>query len=98
MSHLEAVDAVAGIGHPEGFFQQLERAGYRLNRIPLPDHYDYRQSIQHRLSAPAVLLTEKDAVKAGAIGGDNTWVVEAQVNAVQLDQQWRAWCLQCKNS
>ncbi len=91
------VDAVAGIGNPEAFFVQLEEAGYQINRIPLADHYDYRHSIQNRLSGAPVLLTEKDAVKAGAIGGDDTWVVEAQVNCVALDQQWKTWCLQCKN-
>ena len=91
------VDAVAGIGNPEGFFSQLEQAGYRINRIALPDHYDYRQSIQSRLSGAPVLLTEKDVVKAGAVGGDDTWVVEAQVNCVELDQRWKAWCAQCKS-
>ena len=66
------VNAVAGIGNPEGFFQQLEAAGYRLNRVPLPDHFDYEQSIQNKLVKGPVLLTDKDAVKSGAIGGDDT--------------------------
>jgi len=91
------VDAVAGIGNPELFFHQLESAGYRLNRIPLPDHFDYQSSIQHRLSGAPVLLTDKDAVKAGAIGGDETWVVEAQVNALELTQRWQAYVRTCKN-
>ena len=92
------VNAVAGIGNPEGFFQQLEAAGYRLNRVPLPDHFDYEQSIQNKLVEGPVLLTDKDAVKSGAIGGDDTWVVEAQVDAVKLTQAWIDWCQQCKNT
>lgn len=91
------VDAVAGIGNPEIFFQQLEDAGYSLNRVPLPDHFDFQSSIQNRLSGAPVLLTDKDAVKAGAIGGDETWVVEAQVNALELTQRWQSWLRQCKS-
>lgn len=92
------VDAVAGIGNPEAFFTQLEQAGYRINRIPLPDHFDYQRSIRHQLSGVPVLMTDKDAVKAGAIGGDETWVVEAQVNAIELTQRWQSYLRQCKNS
>ena len=95
LAHLGMIDAVAGIGNPEGFFSQLEGAGYSINRIALPDHFDYKTSINDRLTGNVVLLTEKDAVKAGAIAGDNTWVVEAQVNAVGLVQHWREWCLRC---
>lgn len=92
------VDAVAGIGNPEAFFTQLEQAGYQINRIALPDHFDFQRSIRHRLSGAPVLMTDKDAVKAGAIGGDETWVVEAQVNAIELTQRWQSYLRQCKNS
>lgn len=98
LNHHPVVDAIAGIGNPEAFFVQLEAAGYQLNRIPLPDHFDYESSIQNRLSGAPVLMTDKDAVKAGAIGGDETWVVEAQVNAIELTQRWQNYLKQCKNS
>ncbi|MGB0965450.1 MAG: tetraacyldisaccharide 4'-kinase [Litorivicinus sp.] len=96
LNHHPRVDAVAGIGNPEAFFRQLEAAGYVLNRLPLPDHFDYQNSIQHRLTGAPVLMTDKDAVKAGAIGGDETWVVEAQVNAIELTQRWQQYLQQCK--
>ncbi|WP_225863587.1 tetraacyldisaccharide 4'-kinase [Ideonella benzenivorans] len=54
--------AAAGIAEPERFFRQLEQAGLRLSRLPLPDH-----AVLHPPPWPTdasdVLITEKDAVK-----------------------------------
>ncbi|HEX4872935.1 MAG TPA: tetraacyldisaccharide 4'-kinase [Nevskiaceae bacterium] len=59
----ESVHAMAGIGHPERFFQLLEREGLHLVRHPFADHQAYQPAqIEWHDSRP-VLMTEKDAVK-----------------------------------
>src|SRR5690606_25309017 len=40
----QPVDAVAGIGDPERFFQQLEQLGMMVERHIYPDHYVYKAS------------------------------------------------------
>jgi len=68
--------AAAGMAHPERFFRMLEAEGLRIERLPLPDHFDFR-----RLPWPAgagdVVVTEKDAIKLhpDAQGDVRVWVV-----------------------
>lgn len=58
-----SVHAVAGIGHPERFFRQLEQLGLRLIRHAYPDHHRFgRNDIAFGDGLP-VIMTEKDAVK-----------------------------------
>ena len=54
--------AAAGIGHPERFFHMLEEAGLKVDRLPLPDHAPLNPR-PWPLETPAVIVTEKDAVK-----------------------------------
>jgi tetraacyldisaccharide 4'-kinase len=69
------VHAVAGIGHPERFFELLERAGVEVERHPLEDHAPIRpRHLDHEPGVP-VLITEKDAVKCRGLGHDDVWVV-----------------------
>jgi tetraacyldisaccharide 4'-kinase len=70
------VDAVAGIGHPERFFQMLRDHGLRLNGRAFPDHHRFSAADFPRSTAP-VLMTEKDAVKCRefSAGHDNWFVV-----------------------
>jgi tetraacyldisaccharide 4'-kinase len=73
------VHAVAGIGHPERFFDLLERAGAAVTRHPLPDHAAIRpQDLDHEPGV-AVLITEKDAVKCRGFGNDDVWVVTVEL-------------------
>jgi tetraacyldisaccharide 4'-kinase len=59
--------AIAGIGHPERFFNQL--AGLGINAIPhaFADHHAY---VETDLPAGTVLMTEKDAVKCARFGSN----------------------------
>ena len=89
--HLRAVEtfdegthALAGIGHPERFFRQLEKCGINIHRHPFPDHHTYRP-----LDLPAdgeILMTEKDAVKCLSFAADNAWAVSVQA---QLPDEFR---------
>jgi tetraacyldisaccharide 4'-kinase len=68
------VHAVAGIGHPERFFEMLERHGLEVVRHPLPDHAEILPRDLDYGTEP-VLVTEKDAVKCRAFAGANVWCV-----------------------
>lgn len=67
--------AVAGIGHPERFFSHLESLGLNVRAHPFPDHYHYTRQDLDYAGADAVLMTEKDAVKCGAVADEKCWVL-----------------------
>lgn len=54
--------AVAGIAHPQRFFDALRHQGLRINPVPLPDHDELTQ-LPWPDNARDVIVTEKDAVK-----------------------------------
>ncbi|MCW5635855.1 MAG: tetraacyldisaccharide 4'-kinase [Rubrivivax sp.] len=72
--------ALAGIGAPAQFFAMLEAAGLDIVPLARPDHADYRRA-PWPAGTPAVITTEKDAVKlaalpeADAAGGTEVWVL-----------------------
>jgi tetraacyldisaccharide 4'-kinase len=70
------VVAAAGMAHPERFFGMLEAEGLQIERLPLPDHHDFRR-LPWAPSTPDVVVTEKDAIKLhpDAQGGVRVWVV-----------------------
>lgn len=71
----KTVHAVAGIGNPERFFQQLRDLGIKVIPHAFPDHHVFKMadiSFSHRLP---VLMTEKDAVKCSNFANDEHWVV-----------------------
>jgi tetraacyldisaccharide 4'-kinase len=73
----ERVHAVAGIGHPERFFRQLEREGLTIERHVFPDHHAFTPHDLPWTDAP-ILMTEKDAVKCQGFDRDNLWFVPVQ--------------------
>ncbi len=74
----EPLHAVAGIGHPERFFTQLERAGLRIIRHPLPDHYPLTAGELEFGEGKEVLMTEKDGVKYRPFATPHHWVVPVE--------------------
>ncbi|WP_440995424.1 tetraacyldisaccharide 4'-kinase [Arhodomonas sp. SL1] len=58
-----SVHAVAGIGHPGGFFAMLEGLGYKVLPHPFPDHHRFRPVDLEFDDDRPVVMTEKDAVK-----------------------------------
>lgn len=71
------VHAVAGIGNPWRFFEQLRRAGLRTIEHPFPDHYNFsKQDLCFKDQFP-ILMTEKDAIKCSYRGIQpiNSWYV-----------------------
>jgi tetraacyldisaccharide 4'-kinase len=69
----DKVNAIAGIGHPERFFNALKARGLNINPIAFADHHDY--SLDDFPEDAPVLMTEKDAVKCRELGLKNAWCV-----------------------
>jgi len=78
--------AVAGIGHPQRFFDYLESLG--LNAIPhaFPDHHPYSAADLAFEDCDALLLTEKDAVKCAPFADEKYWVlrVDARIDSTLI--------------
>ncbi|MBB4841899.1 tetraacyldisaccharide 4'-kinase [Paucibacter oligotrophus] len=91
--------ATAGMAHPQRFFQMLSEQGLRFQSLPLPDHYDFAE-LPWPASTPAVVLTEKDAIKLRPerCGQTEVWVValDFQPDAAfqeALHERLQAWGL-----
>ena len=71
--------AIAGLGNPQRFFNDLAKQGIAGKCIPLPDHATYTPEFFNHIKAQCILITEKDAVKI--------WPEHPEVWAVQLQVQ-----------
>ena len=69
------ITAVAALGNPQGFFDDLLENGVAAKYIPLPDHANYTSEFFESIHADCILITEKDAVKCAAIADERIWVV-----------------------
>jgi tetraacyldisaccharide 4'-kinase len=79
----QRVNAVAGIGNPQRFFDQLRALGVDCRPRPFPDHHPFTASDIDFGDGEPVVMTEKDAVKCAAFASENHWVliVDAEVDA-----------------
>jgi len=69
------VHAVAGIGNPQRFFQQLRDNGVDVIEHAFPDHHDYQQHDFSGWNEDCIIMTEKDAVKCRALTLPDAWVM-----------------------
>ncbi|MEJ2653110.1 MAG: tetraacyldisaccharide 4'-kinase [Gammaproteobacteria bacterium] len=67
--------AVAGIGNPARFFDQLRGQGLKVVEHPFPDHHRFRAADLRFGDDLPVVMTEKDAVKCRAFAAPNHWYV-----------------------
>ena len=81
------VDAVAGIGHPQRFFERLEAAGLGLRRHAFADHHQFQPADLALPGEQAILMTEKDAVKCSAFASERCWSVPASAVFDTRDSQ-----------
>jgi tetraacyldisaccharide 4'-kinase len=63
--------AVAGIGHPQRFFDTLAAMGLAFTPHAFPDHHAFTPADLAFAGCDAVLMTEKDAVKCRTFGRDD---------------------------
>ncbi len=73
----QTVHAVAGIGDPPRFFDQLRAAGLNVIEHAFADHHMYTAADLRFTGKLPVLMTEKDAVKCQAFASENCWSVPA---------------------
>src|SRR5450830_451005 len=71
----QQVLAIAGIGNPERFFQQLQRLGLSFQSQAFPDHHEFQPQDFKQVNADIVVMTEKDAVKCLSFARPNFWVL-----------------------
>jgi tetraacyldisaccharide 4'-kinase len=79
--------AVAGIGHPQRFFQELEKLDIAFTPHAFPDHHPYCSDDLKFENCDAILMTEKDAVKCTAFADERFWVlrVEARIDSTLIE-------------
>ncbi len=70
-----SVHAVAGIGDPKRFFDQLRKSGLAVDENAFPDHHVFVSDDLSFADDADVLMTEKDAVKCQGFAADNLWYI-----------------------
>lgn len=78
----KSIAAVSGIGHPQRFFDSLERLGMAFVAYSFPDHHAFSKE-EFRFPEELIIMTEKDAVKCKAFADQNMYClpVEADLSA-----------------
>ena len=69
----QTVHAVAGIGNPQRFFDQLKREDLEIIEHAFPDHYPFKKSDLEFGEIQPIITTEKDAVKCQRFYLQNVW-------------------------
>ncbi len=69
------IHAVAGIGHPARFFNQLTNSGLNIIEHAFQDHHQYQQHDFSGWHTDCIIMTEKDAVKCRHLILPDAWIV-----------------------
>jgi tetraacyldisaccharide 4'-kinase len=82
-----ATVAIAGIADPARFFAAVRAQGFRGVTRAFPDHHAYTRDELAFRDAPAILMTEKDAVKCRAFADARMWMmpIHARVDPALVD-------------
>lgn len=83
----EPIAAVAGIGHPQRFFDTLTSLGVSYSKHPFPDHHLFTANELFCIEK-TIVMTEKDAVKCNAFATDAMYYLP--VDAVMDQTFWDA--------
>ena len=78
MARGRSVAAVAGIGHPQRFFDKLAELGVHAQAHAFADHYAFRAADLRLPAAEIIVMTEKDAVKCGAFADARMWYLRVE--------------------
>lgn len=73
----QKIIAMAGIASPDSFFSLLADNGLAVLKQPKPDHHVFQ--VDDFSDEHITLITEKDAVKCGAIQNPCIWVVKTRI-------------------
>jgi len=79
--------AIAGIADPASFFDALRGLGFRGETRAFADHHAYARDDVAFVRAPAILMTQKDAVKCRAFADARMWMlpIRARVEPALVD-------------
>jgi tetraacyldisaccharide 4'-kinase len=85
--------AFCGIARPDQFFQGLESAGLKLaERIAFADHHNYTaadlariESAARKAGATALLTTEKDRIRIGALAATVSVSLPIQIVPLRIE-------------
>ena len=69
----QTVHAIAGIGNPQRFFDQLKKSGLDIIEHAYPDHYPFKKEDLDFGEIQPIVITEKDAVKCQRFYYHNVW-------------------------
>lgn len=94
----QLVNAIAGIGDPQRFFNTLQLLGFKLHEYKgFIDHKDFLlDDFQAFKNDLPLLMTEKDAVKCQVFAKDNWWYLPVDAQFSTQNEQALLQCLQNK--
>ena len=81
----QTVHAIAGIGNPQRFFDNLKLSGLDIIEHAFPDHYPFKKEDLDFGEIQPIVITEKDAVKCQRFYLHNVWY---QPIKAKLDNQF----------
>lgn len=82
------LNAMAGIGNPERFFNSLQAIGYNIIPHVFGDHAIYdKHKLDFKNDLP-VIMTEKDAVKCKAFANENWWYLKVDTAPSAAFVKW----------
>jgi tetraacyldisaccharide 4'-kinase len=70
--------AVAGIGNPSRFFDQLRASGLDIDEYAFTDHHQYQTTDFEGWEQDCIIMTEKDAVKCAQLALTDAWYLEVE--------------------
>ncbi|MGQ0442742.1 MAG: tetraacyldisaccharide 4'-kinase [Methylophilaceae bacterium] len=82
----KSIQAIAGIGRPQRFFEHLKSLELTFVGVAFADHYAFNAEELASFDSDIVIMTEKDAVKCQPFAKAHYWVlpVEAKIDATLL--------------
>lgn len=93
----DTITAIAAIGNPQRFFDELANQGINAQCIGLPDHSTYSADYFNNIQANCILITEKDAVKCATFTDERIWVVPMTLDIPNTLAEWLQSILQRPN-
>jgi len=82
------IAAVAAIGNPQRFFDDLLQHGIAGKCIGLADHASYSPEFFSAINAECILITEKDAVKCALMNDERIWVIPMSLEIPDALAEW----------
>jgi tetraacyldisaccharide 4'-kinase len=89
LAQCPTINAVAGIGDPQRFFDTLQHIGFQIMlQQGFVDHKDFiKEDFNQFNTELALLMTEKDAVKCKVFAQSNWWYLPVNAQFSEYDEQ-----------